>query len=101
MAEQQPSKLMTRVRFPLPAPVSMEEPTPFGAGLVLTQEEHEQNGDDAFRLLVAQLELQCQFEHWISPDDRLAERSAVELRSAVGRACGVHQWSMSQDRALT
>lgn len=42
----------------------MEGPTPFGAGVVLVQEEHEQNGDDAFHLLVAQPELQCQFEHW-------------------------------------
>ena len=66
-------------------------PTPFGAGLQLVQEEHEQNGDDSFHLLVAQLEPQSQFEHWISPDVRLAERSAVEVDSAVNRACDAHQ----------
>lgn len=38
-------------------------PTPFGAGVVLTQQEHEQGHDDAQDLLVAQAEPDGYFEH--------------------------------------
>lgn len=40
---------------------------PFGAGLFLAEEEHDQGCDYAQRLLIAQLELDCQLEHGNSP----------------------------------
>ena len=38
-----------------------------GLGLRLAEEEHEQKDDDLNQLLVAQLKLDCQFQHGISP----------------------------------
>lgn len=44
-----------------------ERPTPFGAGLKLAEEKHEQKDGEMYQLLVAQRQLDCQFQHGISP----------------------------------
>lgn len=43
--------------------VKAQSPTPFGAGLMLAEEEREQKDDDLNQLFVAQLKLDCQFQH--------------------------------------
>lgn len=47
----------------MPARSSFRQPPPFGGGMQLAGEEHEQCCDHLQQLLVAQLQVDCQFQH--------------------------------------
>jgi len=49
------------------------------AGLNLALEKHEQEGDELHSLLVAQLKLECQRNHWRKPLTMLAGLPTVEV----------------------
>ncbi len=56
----------------------IESPAPFGAGVLLHQEEHEQEQNE-LRLPVAQLELDRQCEHGVSLIQRWRARQLVKV----------------------
>ena len=62
--------------------VKTKSPAPFGTGVMLAEEEHEQKDDELDQLLVAQLELDCQCYHGFRLDD--AGRPANWLRVGFG-----------------
>ena len=41
----------------------MQSPAPFGTGVLLGEEEHDQESDETRNLLIAQLHFDCQLEH--------------------------------------
>jgi hypothetical protein len=54
----------------------VEQTAPFRGRGVLP-EEHEQDDDETYRLLVAQLDFQCQFEHGSISNVQPTERSVA------------------------
>ena len=56
----------------------MRSPAPFEAGVLLHQEEHEQEQKGA-QLLVVQLDGKCQRDHWRKPLTMLAGLPTVEV----------------------
>ena len=44
-------------------PQRMQSPAPFGTGVLLGEEEHDQESDETRNLLIAQLHFDCQLEH--------------------------------------
>ncbi len=66
--------------------VKSKNPAPFGTGMMLADEEHEQEDDDLDQLLVAQLKLDCQCYHGLRLD--YAGRPANWLRVGIWRRPG-------------
>lgn len=56
-----------RLMCDMPTPQRMQSPTPFGVGVLLGEEEHEQKDDQLHQLFVVQLHFDCQLEHGNSP----------------------------------
>ena len=88
----------TRVRFHMRLSQRMQSPSPFGYGILLDQEEHEQE-QNHLQLLVAQPDFERQCEHGVSLIQRWRRRQLVKVgicnAPLPGAALGLPRMALS------